>query len=193
MALAWLQQAWAQVHNKDLVDADPVAPGTGLTGHFDGESAAGSPASAPAVVATSPDTPLALEHVPTLGQVLVTGVLVNMLDGLDTLTQPAFQPAVPPVTALPSGLEELVAAQQMQMHDAASTIAAAAHAWLARVRLHRLSQAATAIAAIRRAMLARRAAAVPPPGSTGATAAGSRTAAPGAAGSGARSQRAVPV
>ena len=77
---AWLQQAWAQVHDKDLVDADPDAPGTGLTGHFEGASAAGPPASAPAAVATSPDTPLALEHASALSQVLVTGVLVGMLD-----------------------------------------------------------------------------------------------------------------
>ena len=74
---AWLHQAWAQVHDKDLVEADALPPSTGLTGHFDAESAAGSPASAPAEAVESPGIPPACEHVPALSQVLVTGVLVT--------------------------------------------------------------------------------------------------------------------
>ena len=80
-----------------------------------------------------------------------------MLVELDTPIQPTVQPAVPPVSAPPSGLEELVAAQQAQLHAAATTIAAAARAWLACMRLQNLCQAATTIAAIRRAMIMRRA------------------------------------
>ena len=156
----WLEQAWAKLHDKDLVDAGDIAPGTGLAEQFDEGSAAGSPASALADADTSPDIPPPHGHAPALSQVLATGILVDMLVELDTLAQPTVLSAVPPVAATPSGLEGLVAAQQTQLHGAASTIAAAAHAWLARMRLQNqhLRQAATVIAAIRRAVLARRAA-----------------------------------
>ena len=74
-----------------------------------------------------------LQSIAALSQVLATGILVDMLIvELDTPVQPTVQPAVPPVAAPPLGLEELVAAQQMQLHGAVSTIAAAVHAWLAR-------------------------------------------------------------
>ena len=157
---AWLEQAWAKLDDKDLVDANAIAPGTGLTGHSDGESAAGSPASAPVEAVTSPDMPPAHEHAPALSQVLATGVLVDMLATLDTLAQPAVQPAVPPTAAPPSGAGAFAAKGQKKQRRraarAASTIAAAARARPARIRLQNLRQAVTAITATRRAIVIRR-------------------------------------
>ena len=81
---------------------------------------------------------------------------------LTTLGQPAVQPTVP-LVAEQTSAEEASAAEQQQLFcvatDAACAIAAIARARPARVRLQDLRQAATAIAAVRRALLARRTAA----------------------------------
>ena len=154
-----LEQAWAKLHDKDLVDASAIAPGTGLTQPFDEESTAGPPASTLAEGVMSPGSPPVHEHAPALDQVLATGAIVSMLD---TLVQPAVQPSVPLIAEQTSAEETSAAEQQQQLRvatDAASAIAAMARARPARIRLQDLRQAATAIAAVRRAMLARRTAA----------------------------------
>jgi hypothetical protein len=155
----WLEHAWAKLHDKDLVEANAIAPGTGVAQPFGEESTAGSPASALAEEVASPDSPPVHEHAPALSQVLVTGGLVDMLT---TLGQPAVQPTVPLVAEQTSAEEASAAEQQQQFcvaTDAACAIAAIARARPARVRLQDLRQAATAIAAVRRALLARRTAA----------------------------------
>ena len=103
--------------------------------------------------------PPAHEHAPALSQVLATGVLVDMLVALDTLVQPAVQPAVPPTAAPSSGAGAFAVKQQKKQRRkaarAASTIAAAARARPARIRLQNLRQAVTAITATRRAIVTR--------------------------------------
>ena len=132
----WLKQAWAKLHDKDLVDADAFAPGTGLAGHFDEESAAGSLGSAPAEAVASPDIPLVHEPAPALSQVLATGGLVDMLT---TLGRPAVQPTVPLVAEQTSAEEASAAEQQQQLRvatDAACAIAAIARARTSDLKRH---------------------------------------------------------
>ena len=153
-----LEQAWARPCDKGAISAGGIAADTGPAGQFDEQSTAGTLSSALAEAATSRDTLPTREPPSPLDRVLATGPISDMLA---MLPQP---PAAPPVAEPPSGWGKLTAElmQLMQLCKTAceaSHIASVARARSARVRLQNLRQAATAIAAVRRATLARRAAA----------------------------------